>query len=341
MSTPEDRSAAPPARGVRLPWRELPAPVRETVEGSLPSPLAGVTDVAGGFSPGGAARLQLSDGTSRFVKATSSELNEGSHRIYRMEAGIAAALPERVPAARLLGNIEVDSWIVLLFEYLPGRPPRQPWQAAELRSVLQLLAELPGLLTPSPLPAPTAAQQFGEDLRGWRQLLAERDAGASARSPFGERPFGDWAFGDWAFGDWVDRHLDALADLEAGWEQAVAGDSLVHADLRADNLLIGEDRVWVVDWPWACLAQPWFDLLGMLPSIVMQGGPPAASIAAEHPVFADADPAAVTTVLAALVGYFLRQSLQPAPPGLPTLRAFQRAQGMAALPWLIERTGWS
>jgi hypothetical protein len=335
MSTPESGSAVPPARGVRLPWRELPAPVRETIDGSLPAPLAGVTDVAGGFSPGAAARLQLSDGTSRFVKATSSELNEGSHRLYRMEAVIAEALPERVPAPRLLGNIEVGSWIALVFEYLPGRPPRQPWQAAELRSVLRLLAELPGLLTPSPLPAPTVAEQYGEDLQGWRRLSAERDGGASARLPFG-----DWPFGDWPFGDWVDRHLDALADLEAGWEQAVAGDSLVHADLRADNLLIGEDRVWVVDWPWACLAQPWFDLLGMLPSIVLQGGPPAAAVAAEHPVFADADPAAVTAVLAAMVGYLLRQSLQPAPPNLPTLRAFQRAQGIAALPWLIERTGW-
>jgi aminoglycoside phosphotransferase (APT) family kinase protein len=121
----------------------------------------------------------------------------------------------------------------------------------------------------------------------------------------------------------------------------VAGDSLVHADLRADNLLLAGDRVWVVDWPWACLAQPWFDLLGMLPSVVMQGGPPAARIAAEHPVFADAEPAGVTAVLAALIGFFLRQSMQPAPPNLPTLRAFQRGQGMAGLPWLIERTGWS
>ena len=41
--------------------------------------------------------------------------------------------------------------------------------------------------------------------------------------------------------------------------------------------------------------------------------------------------------LAGLTGYFLRSSLNPAPPGLPTLRPFQRAQGDAALEWLRKR----
>jgi aminoglycoside phosphotransferase (APT) family kinase protein len=316
----------PPAHGVRLPWRALPEPVRDAIEQAVRMPIVAVAEQIGGFSPGVAARLELADGSFRFVKATGEELNPDSARIYRMEAEIAAALPERVPAPRLLDSLEVGSWIALLFEYVPGRPPRQPWVDGELRAVLRLLAELPGLLTPSPLPVPTAAELFGDSLTGWRRLLDDREAGRYQQLPFG---------------DWVDHRLAELAELESDWEEAVAGDSLVHADLRADNLLLTDDRVWVVDWPWACRAQPWFDLLGMLPSIVMQGGPPAARIAAEHPVFVGADPAGVTATLAALIGYFLRQSMQPAPPNLPTLRAFQGAQGMAGLPWLIERTGWT
>ena len=151
----------PPAHGVRLPWPKLPLPVREAIEQAVRMPIVAVAEQLGGFSPGVAARLELGDGSYRFVKATGAELNPDSHRIYRMEAGIAAALPERVPAARLLDSLEVGDWIALLFEYLPGRQPRQPWVDAELRAVLRLLAELPGLLTPSPLPAPTAAEQVG------------------------------------------------------------------------------------------------------------------------------------------------------------------------------------
>jgi hypothetical protein len=36
----------------------------------------------------------------------------------------------------------------------------------------------------------------------------------------------------------------------------------------------------------------------------------------------------------------VRQSRQPHPPGLPTLREFQAAQGRTALAWLKIRTGW-
>lgn len=42
-------------------------------------------------------------------------------------------------------------------------------------------------------------------------------------------------------------------------------------------------------------------------------------------------------MLAALAGYFLHSSGLPSPPGLPTLRDFQRAQGEAALHRLRRR----
>jgi aminoglycoside phosphotransferase (APT) family kinase protein len=322
MSTPDSVSTAPPARGVRLPWRQVPAELREAIERTVGSPITGVTERTGGFSPGIAARLELSDGTSRFVKATSAELNPDSYRIYQMEAEIAGALPAGVPAPRLLDQLTVGSWIGLLFEYVPGRPPREPWDERELRTVLDLIAELPDLLAADSVPAPTVVEQFSTAFQGWRRVAGEQLAG---RLPHG---------------DWIGRNLAALVELEVNWADAAAGDSLVHADLRADNLLLDRNRVWVLDWPWACRAQPWFDLLGMLPSVLMQGGPPAEQIVAEHPVFAGVEPAAVTAVLAALIGFFLRQSLQPPPPGLPTLRAFQLGQGAAGLPWLMERTGW-
>ncbi|MFC5917444.1 hypothetical protein [Streptomyces pulveraceus] len=42
---------------------------------------------------------------------------------------------------------------------------------------------------------------------------------------------------------------------------------------------------------------------------------------------------------AALTGYFVSSSLKPDPPGLPTPRAFQHAQGAAAPRWLRGRLG--
>lgn len=50
-----------------------------------------------------------------------------------------------------------------------------------------------------------------------------------------------------------------------------------------------------------------------------------------------ADAEAVDTVVVALAGYFTRQALLPPPPGLPTLRAFQAAQGVIARAWVADR----
>ena len=78
----------------------------------------------------------------------------------------------------------------------------------------------------------------------------------------------------------------------------------------------------------------------MLPSVRMQGGPRPETIFSGHPVARTAHPEAVTAVLAALTGFFVRQSRQPPPPGLPTLREFRAAQGRTALAWLKIRTRW-
>ncbi len=55
---------------------------------------------------------------------------------------------------------------------------------------------------------------------------------------------------------WSARHLDRLARLEAEAPAAAVGDTLLHLDLRADNLLLTRDRVVVVDWPHARVGAP-------------------------------------------------------------------------------------
>ena len=134
--------------------------------------------------------------------------------------------------------------------------------------------------------------------------------------------------------------LDRLAELEAGWPAAAEGRTLVHCDLRADNLLLTPTRVVAVDWPWASVGAAWVDLLLLLPSVTMKGGPDPEPTFAGHPVAAGADLQAVTTALAAWAGFLVVGARQPPPPGLPTLRAFQHAQGVVALDWLRRRTRW-
>lgn len=310
---------APPATGLRHHWADLPDTVRGAVQDILGAPVVEARSQSGGFSPGVAARVRLADGGRAFVKAVSAEVNPDSPDQHRAEARNTAALPPHAPVPKLLGTYDDGTCVALVLEDIDGRQPRVPWDRAELDRVLAAVGDLSRTLTPAPVDAPPAASGKTTSFTGWRTLYA---AGDTTR-----------------LHPWAAHRLGALAELESGWAGPASGDTLAHGDLRADNILLTEDRVVFVDWPHALRAAPWFDLLTMLPCVAAQGGPDPEAVFTSHPLGRDADPAGVTAVLAALAGYFVAHSLHPDPPGLPTLRAFQAAQGAAALDWLRRRPG--
>jgi aminoglycoside phosphotransferase (APT) family kinase protein len=311
----------PPATGVRVPWSALPPRLLTALERRLAAPIISATSQQGGFSPGIAARVRTGDGRRFFVKAVGPELNPDSPGIYRQEARIVAALPPGLPVPQLLWLYDEgeDGWVALAFEDLAGQSPVLPWQRAELDRVLETLVALSSALTPSPIATVTARDRFAADIGGWRRLQA--------------------APPDW-LDAWSARHLSALAALEAEAAEAVQGQTLLHFDVRADNLLLTPRKVFVVDWPHACIGAAWVDLVAFAPSVAMQGGPEPEERLMCHPAARRADPGAITAALAAIAGYFTLRAKAPPPPGIPTVRAFQAAQGIEARRWLARRTGW-
>ncbi len=246
--------------------------------------------------------------------------------MHRREARIAAALPASVPTPRFLDSYDDGDWVALVFEDIDGTMPRTPWQRPELDRVLTAVTELTSVLTPAPIAVESLSELMADVFTGWHRLAAAVDAGQDDLR--GVDP-------------WVQRHLADLAALEATSPRAAQGATLLHADIRADNILLTPAHVLFVDWPWASRGAAWVDLVFMLPSVAMQHGPKPWEIFDGHPVGRSAPAAAVTAVVAAAAGYMTRQSRLPPPPGLPTVRAFQRDQGLPALEWLKRRTGWS
>jgi aminoglycoside phosphotransferase len=309
----------PNGGGARLGIDEIPGRVRGAIEEILGAPVVTADSQPGGFSPGLAARLVLADGRRAFAKAVGVERNPDAPGFHRREIEVLAALPPDLPVPRLLGSYDDGDWVALVVEDVAGVPPAEPWRADELARVVEAMATLADRLTPSPIEVRPVAS-FDEKLfRGWRTLAVD----PAAATPLGPA---------------VCARLDELAALEEGWVAAAAGDSLVHTDLRADNILLTPHEVVFVDWPHARIGAPWLDLLFMLPSAAATGTDPEAVWAAYPPGRA-ADPDAVTAVLVALTGFFLYHSLLPPPPNLERLREFQRVQGEAALRWVEARLG--
>ena len=302
--------------GVRSEWSTVPASIRAAVEGLVGSSIAATTPVDGGFSPGPAVRAELDDGRAVFVKAAGLALNPLSPSMHRREAEVLHLLPASVPAPALIGVVDDGDWIALVTQWIEGRHP----DASSQGDVERLLALVQAVASHD---APEGIRPFAEEhanlLGNWGQLAAGPSHALDA---------------------WSRQHLERLAALDELASAAAAGSFLVHADIRTDNTLLataGRRADAVVDWPAACTGAPWVDLVGLLPALHLDGGPPPAVIFDEHPLTRRADAAAVDIVVAAIAGYFTRHALQPPPPGIPTVRAFQAAQGEIARRWLAER----
>jgi len=319
-----------PTSRTRPTWSDLPAPVRAAVEGRLDAPVTGWTSHDGGYSQGLASTLRTADG-SVFVKAVGAD-HPFTVGLYREEARRAALLPDGVPAPRFLWSAEIpagpgrsdEAWVALAFETHASRNPRTPWADDELRAVLDLAVAV-GEHPVAEGALPAFETELPTDRT--RRLMDEAPPGLTTYDP------------------WLAGHLDRLAALEEDAPAAVAGSSLVHGDLRGDNALLVDDgpgggtRALAVDWPNAARGAAFCDLVGMLPATQVEGGPAPEEALARRPLPAGTDEDAVTAYLVALTGYFVHSSLQPPPPGIPHVRAFQRAQGEACVAWLRRRLG--
>jgi Ser/Thr protein kinase RdoA (MazF antagonist) len=297
---------------VRITWADLPAEVRDRAEQIIGGHVVEARSQTGGFSPGTADRVRTGDGRRAFVKAVTPAINTHSAVMARREMRITAALPDRAATPRLLGGFDTGDWIVMILEDVPGRHPRLPWSDADIDLVLSGLDELAAVLTPAPLSGlPRASDNLADDFEGWARIAADPPADLDP-----------WAY----------NTLPALrASAARGLAALASGATLAHCDIRADNILVREDgRPIFIDWPWGCVGPDWLDRVLLAVNVLVNGG------SAER-LLADLDPGQVTGVIAGFTGYFLHQSRTPPPPGIPAVRAFQRAQADALLPWLRKR----
>lgn len=316
----------PAAEGAKLPFASLPTDVVTAIETALGSAVALASDQPGGFTPGVAARLELASGRRAFAKAVSPDPNPWSPEYLRREARVTAALPDAAPSPGVLATLEIADWVVLLLEDVDGRQPELPWDEAVLRQVLSALDDLVRTCTPCPIELPPVAEVFDDEPGLWGRL--RRDGSLLAE-------VAPWLGGELA--GWIDTQVADLERLVAPWREALAGDSLVHGDVRADNLLVTADGVVLVDWPWASTGAAVTDVVLLLPSVAMQStvDPEAALVWSDTGRAAPADQ--VDTLLALVAAYFVHHGVRPPPPGLPTVRAFQQGQARTALAWLRRR----
>ena len=300
----------------RLEWAHLPPTVRAAIEERCGSTITSATSQTSGFTPGFASVLEAADGSRHFVKAASTRAQRPFADAYREEARKLGALPVEAPAPPLLWTLEVDDWFAMSTDFVEARPPRRPWAAAELHACLDMLTAAVPVLTPPPpgLALPEAEEEFAGWPACWDHLRATRP----------DLP-----------------HLEEAAALAGRFAAVMAGETLVHVDVRDDNLLLTTDgRVLLCDWNWPIVAAGWLDSLFLL--IGPRGdGIDVEAVMAGHRLLSAVPDEEIDVVLALVTGYFLTSADAPVPPTSPFLREAQRWQGEVCWEWLCERRGWS
>ncbi|WP_083649261.1 phosphotransferase [Cellulosimicrobium sp. CUA-896] len=334
----EEADDVPLARHRVLRWSDLPPTVRAEIEATAGARVVAETPYPASSVSQVASLLELEDGARYFVKATRVTDSPAVIARYRAEVYVARHLPRAMPTPRLAWALRDEDWGMVAFEVVDGRAPATPWDPDELDLVLVALetaASLPGAREARLAPA---GPELADLATGWRSLRDDPEPDLARLVP------------------WAADHLDALVEAERGVLVACEGESFVHGDVRADTLVLTPSSALLVDWAYASRGAPWLDLAMFLPGVVVQGvadvvepvpvtadaarrargGAWAAATFDAHPLGRGVHPADVRSVVAGLAGYYLHHARRPAPPGLPHLRASQRAQGAAAVAWLEQ-----
>lgn len=294
----------------RLEWEHLPPVVRREIERRLGAEVVRADSQTAGFTPAMASVLTCADGRRHFVKAASTKAQRIFATSYREEARKLLTLAGWVPAPRLRWVEEWYDWVVLGFEYVDGRAPQRPWRLADVDAASAMLVETADALTPAPGSGWTSFADDHRDFPAYWDLLEHLP------------------------------HADEAAALARGFAAHTAGDTLVHLDVRDDNLLLRPDgSVLLCDWTWPVVGAAWLD------SLMLLIGPRGDGVDVErhigdHRLLADVPEEAIDSVLALLAGYFLKSGEDPVPTFSPHVRAVQRWQGQVCFDWLAERRGW-
>ncbi|MEV0085274.1 hypothetical protein [Saccharopolyspora sp. NPDC050642] len=267
-------------------WQELPEHVRDAVEGHV-GPVSAATEITVGRNSDLAAVLDTSagrvfvkgvEGVSRRMRFLRNEITAG-----QLAAGIAPAV---------VFAEDVGEWLVVGFEYLPGRPadlsPGSP-DLPHVAEVVDRLGECPAM-----------------------ELRSLRDR--------------------WGAADWWGRLAEQAPEVVQGWDVAgmrqwaaqlpelAHGDRLTHTDLHGEQFRIEPDgAVHVIDWGFPGAAAPWVDGAYLVLRLVEAGHEPGAAEAWAHAnltAFADITGEHLTSFAAYLAGMWTHWAVTKNGPGM-------------------------
>ena len=278
--------------------------MKEALE-ALVGPVDRLTPVLRGYTPAQRCVVSLSDGGSVFAKravdGVTADWLRKEHEMYQVLSGLRIA-PE------LIGWIEGDLPVLVLEDLSEAVWP-PPWDRAQIESARAILAAVGNVVPPDGLPTFADSEEPNE---GWDSVLA---------SP------GQFLALGLCDANWLDR---VGPDLQAASAAApLTGSSLLHNDVRSDNLCIHRGSALLIDWNLACIGNPQSDAAFWIPSLAQECDTSPEDLMPECPA----------ELVSYVAGFFASRAGQPDIPHAPLVRRVQLQQLRVALPWAVRALG--
>ena len=314
----------------KLPWSQVPLPMRRRVEEIAGARVMRGARVWGGYGPTPTYRLRLADGRGLFLKGINQDSHpfasaafEREERVYRELSGLVAPW-----APSCYGAITHEDWRALLLEDV-GPKSAPPWTPTLARNAARDFAAF-------------HASTLGRDLPAW--LPRFRDSGADVSWEATARESDDLRLVAELAGEsatsahaWLRSSLPRLAGAARAALTLPGPYALTHNDVRSDNLRVANGRLRLFDWPFAEVGFPEFDLAEFAQSVAVDGGPEPERIVAWYSERLSVRSEALDACIAWIAAYFAHSAWQPEEPMLPRLRRFQRQQLAVTLRWAARR----
>lgn len=254
----------------------------------------------GGYTPALRLLATFADGSTAFVKAATNPMLADwlrqEYHIYRHLSG------DFMP--RCLGWHDDGTQPLLLLEDLRHAHWPPPWSPVHVEAVLNTLSTVAQCSVPGVKPIGDYAPIW----EGWQQVANDPE------------PFLSLGL---ASPPWLEQALPVLLSVDG--ESAVAGEALLHTDVRSDNICFVCDRALLIDWNHMSLGNAQLDVAFWLPSLHAEGGPAPDEILPNAPALA-----------AVISGFFACRAGGPPIPDAPRVRHIQRVQLKTALPWVAR-----
>jgi len=247
----------------------LPDAVVRAVQGWF-GPVFAAVDVDGGQNSDLTVVLHGAAESAVFLKGVRGVSRR--MRWLRNEVTAGALTGGLAPAT--LFHIDVADWLVVGFEYLPGRSASLAAKSADL----PLIASAVQRISSTAAPGLPALRTRWADTDWWDKFAAVAPD---------------------EFRAWDGR---GLASIAAALPDLVDGDRLVHTDLHSEQFLVdAQDAVHVIDWGFPAAGAAWVDAAFLVLRLI-EAGHAACDAEAWALAFCEIDPVALTAFASYIAG---------------------------------------